>query len=211
MQDIFEKFKDLLRGDSPQGGATGPVEFIVAGLGNPGAEYAPTRHNAGFLAIDHIARGCGVAVKKLKFKSLCGDAVLAGKRVLLLKPSTYMNKSGEAVRDAMAFYKIPPERLIVLSDDIALDVGKLRVRRQGSDGGQKGLKNIIYLTGKDHFPRVRIGVGKKPHPDMDLADWVLSRFSPEEMKLIEQRLPDCKAAVELIIQGNINEAMARFN
>lgn len=211
MSDIFEKFRHILGGASAAQSVAGPVEFIVVGLGNPGREYEQTRHNAGFMAVDHIAEKCSVKIQKLKFKALCADAVIAGKRVLLLKPSTYMNKSGEAVREAMSFYKITPERLIVLSDDIALDVGKMRIRRQGSDGGQKGLRSIIYLTGQDNFPRIRIGIGKKPHPEMELADWVLSRFSADELKDLEPMLQNAFSAVELIIQQNIDEAMARFN
>lgn len=212
MTDIFEKFKHILRGGGSGSPAVhGPVEYIVAGLGNPGRDYELTRHNAGFLAVDHCAEKCGAKIQKLKFKSLCGEAMLADRRVLLLKPSTFMNKSGEAVREAMQFYKIPPERLIVLSDDIALDVGKMRIRRSGSDGGQKGLRSIIYLTGRDDFPRIRIGIGKKPHPDMELADWVLSRFSPDEMKSIEPMLENAFSAIRLIVQGDIDQAMSKFN
>lgn len=209
MPDLFEKFKHILQGGN--NAATGPMEYIVAGLGNPGREYESTRHNAGFMAVEHIAKEKGFAVDRLKFKSLTGDIMLAGKRVLFLKPSTYMNKSGEAVRDALAFHKLGPEKLIVISDDVALDVGKMRIRRSGSDGGQKGLANIIYLTGRDDFPRVRIGVGKKPHPDMQLADWVLSRFTEQDIELLVPVLKSCVTAVELMVQERIDEAMNRFN
>lgn len=193
-------------------GATGgAIEYIVAGLGNPGREYENTRHNMGFIALDHIAGKLGFAIKKLKFQALCGDAVIAGKRVLFLKPSTYMNKSGESVRDAMSFYKVPIENVIIISDDTALGLGKMRIRRSGSAGGQNGLKNIIYLTGSEDFPRIRLGVGAKPHPDMDLAAWVLSRFSKDEGKLLEPVWENTLEAVKLIVQGKIDEAMNRYN
>lgn len=208
---MFRKMKDLFSGAGGRAAATGPVEYLVVGLGNPGKQYENTRHNAGFLALEHIARETGTEVKKLKFKALCGDAMIAGRHCVLLKPSTFMNLSGEAVRDAARFYKLPLEQVVVLSDDVNLDVGRMRVRRSGSDGGQKGLKNIIYLTGKDTFPRVRIGVGKKPHPDMELADWVLGQFSKEDRKALEPVLENAAKAVELIVGGDIQEAMNRFN
>jgi PTH1 family peptidyl-tRNA hydrolase len=204
---VIKKFKDFFTGYS----ASGPVEYIVAGLGNPGKQYEDTRHNAGFLAVDAMATELGFSMTKLKFTALCGDAMVAGKRVLFLKPSTYMNNSGEAVRDAMAFYKIPPENVIVISDDVALDVGALRIRRGGSDGGQKGLKSIIYLTGRDNFPRIRIGVGAKPHPEMELADWVLSKLSKKDRELIAGRFGDIQHAVELIVAGEIEKAMGLYN
>jgi PTH1 family peptidyl-tRNA hydrolase len=191
--------------------ASGAIEYIIVGLGNPGREYENTRHNAGFMALDCIAAKHGASVTKLKFKALCGDAMIGGKRALLLKPSTYMNKSGESVLDAMQFYKVPIEKVIVLSDDVALDVGKLRIRRSGSDGGQKGLRNIIYLTGKDTFPRVRIGVGAKPHPSMDMADWVLSRFTKDDLAALAPVLDNAADATELIVKGQLQEAMNRFN
>lgn len=191
--------------------SAGAVEYIVVGLGNPGREYENTRHNMGFIAVDYIAEKLSLKIKKLKFQSLCGDAVVAGKRVLFLKPSTYMNNSGEAVRDAMRFYKVPIENVLVISDDVALGVGKMRIRRSGSDGGQKGLKSIIYLAGSDNFPRIRLGVGAKPHPDMELAAWVLSRFSKDEGKLLEPVWKNTFDAVDLIIQGKIDEAMSRYN
>lgn len=204
---MLNRFKDFFSGYS----AAGAVEYIVAGLGNPGREYENTRHNMGFIAVDYIAAKLNFTMKRLKFKSLCGDAVIAGKRVLFIKPSTYMNKSGEAVRDAMSFYKVPIENIIVISDDISLDVGKMRIRRSGSDGGQKGLKNIIYLTGKDTFPRIRLGIGAKPHPEMELADWVLSRMSKDEAKRLAPVLENTYEAVELIVGGQIDAAMNKFN
>lgn len=189
----------------------GSIEYIVVGLGNPGRQYEGTRHNAGFISLDYIAAELGVKVNRIKFKSTVGEAVISGKRCLLMKPSTFMNLSGQAVTEAMRFYKIPPQRVVVISDDISLDVGKIRIRRKGSDGGQNGLKNIIYLSGSDEFPRVKVGIGKKPHPDYDLKDWVLSRFTEKDKKLIAERLPDIKGAVERIVAGEIDEAMNLYN
>ena len=156
MRNLFSKKADV---------PAGPVDFLIVGLGNPGKEYDNTRHNAGFMAVDRIAGELGVKIDRLKFKSLCGDGMLAGHRVLLMKPSTFMNLSGQAVQEAAAFYKIPMERVLVFLDDISLEPGHVRIRRKGTDGGHNGLKNIIYLTGSDQFPRVKIGVGAKPHPD----------------------------------------------
>ena len=187
------------------------IEYLIVGLGNPGRQYENTRHNAGFIALDYIADELGVKINRVKFKSTVGEASISGKRCLLMKPSTFMNLSGQAVTEAMRFYKIPPQKVIVLSDDISLDVGVIRIRRKGSDGGQNGLKNIIYLSGSDEFPRVKIGIGKKPHPDYDLKDWVLSRFSDKDQKLVAERLPDIKGAVELIVGGDIDKAMNLYN
>lgn len=187
------------------------IEYIVVGLGNPGKQYEGTRHNAGFISLDYIADELGVKVNKIKFKSTVGEANIGGKRCLLMKPSTYMNLSGQAVTEAMRFYKIAPQQVIVISDDISLDVGKIRIRRKGSDGGQKGLQNIIYLSGSDEFPRVKVGIGKKPHPDYELKDWVLSRFTDNDKKLIAERLPDIRGAVELIVSGDIDKAMNLYN
>lgn len=158
---------------------TGAVEYIVCGLGNPGTQYENTRHNAGFMAIDTIAKNLNAEVKKLNFKSLTGDVMLGGVRCLLMKPTTFMNNSGEAVREALSFYKLPPEKLIVIYDDISMDVGRIRIRRKGSDGGHNGIKSIILCTNSVKFPRIKIGVGAKPHPDYNLADWVLSPFLKE--------------------------------
>lgn len=191
--------------------AGGAIEYIVAGLGNPGRRYEYTRHNVGFLGLDELAQDSDIKVNRLRFKALCGTGEVAGKRVLLLKPQTFMNNSGEAVRDAMQFYKIPPERTIILYDDITLDVGKLRIRKKGSDGGQKGMRSIIYLTGSDLFPRVRIGIGAKPHPDYDLAAWVLSSFTKAEGALLEQALADACGAVRLMLSQDYDAAMNRYN
>lgn len=204
--DIFDKLKAL---SSPV--PTGPVEYIIVGLGNPGSQYEFTRHNAGFLTVDKLCEKYNFKVTKLKFKSLCGDTIISGKRCLVIKPSTFMNKSGEAVIEAMNFHKIPIERVIVIFDDISLEPSQLRIKRKGSYGGHNGIKNIIYLSGKDSFPRIKIGVGKKPHPQYDLADWVLSSFKKDELKLMAEAFDNAIQAVELIIGGNIDKAMNDFN
>lgn len=191
--------------------ATGPVEYIVVGLGNPDRKYENTRHNAGFIMIDFIAEQIGSKINRVKFKSVVGDGNICGSRVLLMKPSTYMNNSGEAVVEAMNFYKIPAENVIILLDDINLDVGKMRIRSKGSDGGQKGMRSIIYLSGKDNFPRVKIGIGKKPNPEYDLASWVLSKFTKDELTTLEKIAENSYEAVKLIIQGKTDRAMNLFN
>ena len=207
MYDIFEKLKTL----NTKPSVTGTPEFLVVGLGNPEPKYDTTRHNAGFMAIDRIAQKTGCKVDQLKFKSLYGMCEIEGKKVMLMKPSTYMNNSGEAVREASQFYKISPEHIIVIFDDISLDVGKMRIRRKGSDGGHNGIKSIIYLTGSDQYPRIKIGVGKKPHPDYDLAAWVLGHFSDEDMKNLSPVLDNSFEAVKEIVKGNIDRAMNLFN
>lgn len=191
--------------------SVGAPEFIVAGLGNPDRKYACTRHNSGFLCVDALAEKENFTIKKLKFRSLVGDAVLGGHRCLVMKPQTYMNNSGEAIRDAAEFYKIPPERILVIFDDISLDVGKLRIRRKGTDGGHNGIKSIIYHLNSDRFPRIKIGVGKKPHPDYDLADWVLSEFKKDEEAPLKSAIDNACDAVELMLDGQIDEAMNKYN
>ena len=187
------------------------IEFLIVGLGNPDRKYENTRHNSGYIMLDYIADELSVRVNRVKFKSAVGEANINGHRVLLMKPSTYMNNSGQAVVEAMNFYKIPAENVIILLDDINLDVGKMRIRAKGSDGGQNGMKNIIYLSGKDTFPRVKIGIGKKPNPDYDLAAWVLSRFTKDELKTLEKVAENTYDAVKLIMDGKISEAMNRYN
>lgn len=189
----------------------GGFDYIVAGLGNPGAEYLRSRHNTGFMALDYIAEQCGADVKRIKFKSLCGEAEISGKRVLLLKPQTFMNLSGEAVVEAASFYKLPMERVIVLYDDISLPPGKLRVRPKGSDGGHNGVKNIIYLSGTDVFPRVKLGVGAKPRPDYDLAAWVIGKFPAGDLKAVSQAVEHAWGAVKLIVAGETAKAMNDYN
>lgn len=191
--------------------APGPVEFLIVGLGNPGRQYEGTRHNAGFMALDAIAAKHHAEMKKIKFKGLVGECHLGGKKALLLKPSTYMNLSGQSVKEAMQFYKLPPEKVLVIFDDINLEPGRLRIRRKGSDGGHNGMKNIIYLSGSDQFPRIKLGVGKKPHPDYNLADWVLSRFTEQEKKELDTALENAAAAAELIVSGSVDKAMNLYN
>ncbi|WBY63897.1 aminoacyl-tRNA hydrolase [Thermocaproicibacter melissae] len=190
---------------------SGPVEYIIVGLGNPGPQYEGTHHNAGFMAIDALAEKCGVKIDRLKFKGLCATATLAGKKVLLLKPSTFMNLSGQSVTEAMRFYKLPPERVIILYDDISFPPGKLRIRMKGSDGGQNGMKNIIYLAGSDAFPRIRLGTGDRPDRRYDLADWVLAKFTESDKKLFDQAVENACAALELMVQGKTAEAMSLYN
>lgn len=189
----------------------GSVEYIVVGLGNPDKKYENTRHNTGWLALDHIAEKLDCKVNRIKFKSFVGECSINGKKVLLMKPTTYMNNSGQAVVEAMNFYKIPPENVIVIFDDISLDVGKMRIRSKGSDGGQKGMRSIIYLSGSDRFPRIKIGIGAKPNPGWDLADWVLSRFTDDEQKLLEKMFDNASGAIELITDGKIDRAMNLYN
>lgn len=197
--------------DGVNTGVSGKTEYIIAGLGNPGLKYEDTRHNAGFKALDEISLKYGAKIGKIKFKSLCGDAVICGRRVLLIKPQTFMNSSGEAVRDAAGFYKIPMDHVIILYDDISLQPGKIRVRPKGSDGGHNGIKSIIYLSGTDVFPRVKIGVGAKPRPDYDLAAWVLGKPKEEDARLITDAVSRVADAVETIISDGTAKAMNDFN
>ena len=198
---IFKKNKEPM----------GTFEYMIVGLGNPGRQYEETRHNVGFITMDMLADKYGIKVNKLKFKSLMGDGRIEGKRCLLLKPQTFMNLSGEAVRDAAQFYKIPPENIIFIFDDISLDPGKLRIRRKGSHGGHNGMKNIIYHLKSDSFPRIKIGVGAKPNPEYDLADWVVSRFTQSEAKLIKEVAEDTVSAIEYMVKGDIDKAMSNYN
>ena len=189
----------------------GPVDFMVVGLGNPGKKYEGTRHNAGFMGLEALAEKWEVPISRVRFKAYCGEGVIGGKRVLLLMPQTFMNLSGEAVCEAMRFYKLPPEKVLIMMDDISLPVGALRLRRKGSDGGQKGMRSIISLSGSDQFPRIKLGVGAKPHPDYDLAAWVLSRFSMEEASKMAQAAHLAAEAAELIVQDRMEEAMNRYS
>lgn len=206
MSNIFDLFKRI------EGSASaGPVTAIVAGLGNPGEKYERTRHNIGFVAIDGIAGALGVKLDRVRFHSLCAEATLGGVRVLLMKPQTFMNLSGTAIGEAARFYKIPPERIVVLHDEISFAPGLIRIRRRGSAGGHNGLKNIIECLPGEEFPRIKIGVGQKPRPDYDLVDWVLGKFPEADFNAINDRLADIKSAVELILQNNIDEAMQRYS
>jgi PTH1 family peptidyl-tRNA hydrolase len=206
MSNIFDLFKKIEK----QADAT-PVTYIIAGLGNPGAQYARTRHNVGFLAIDYIAERLGVRIDRAKFHSLVAEAKIGGVRVLLMKPETYMNNSGVAIGEAASFYKITPERVIVLHDDISLEPGIIRIRRKGSAGGHNGLKSIIAHLSSEEFPRVKIGVGKKPSPDYDLADWVLGKMPKEECDAVAARNGDIFSAAGFITEGKIDEAMQRYS
>lgn len=205
MSNIFDLFKKIE--SAPQG----PVNFIVVGLGNIGKQYELTRHNAGFLAIDRIAEKYGAKIDRVKFHATVGECTIAGQRVLLMKPTTLMNNSGIAVGEAAAFYKIPPERVLVLHDEISFDPGMIRIRRKGSAGGHNGLKSIIARLPGEDFPRIKIGVGKKPSPEYDLANWVLGRMPEGDMKLMSARFDDIAMATELIVKGMIDEAMQRFS
>ena len=208
MANIFDLFKQI---SSPANSAGGKIEYIVVGLGNPGREYERTRHNAGFMAMDYIAERAGVSVNKARFSSLTAEAVIAGKRVLLLKPQTFMNLSGEAVSSAAGFYKIAPENIVVISDDVSLDVGRVRVRRKGSHGGQNGLRSIQNHLGSEDYQRIKIGVGAKPSPDYDLASWVLSRFGDADMKLMGECHPRVYDGLCRILEGNTEDAMQICN
>lgn len=199
-------FTRLLSGGVP----TGAVEYIICGLGNPGKKYDNTHHNAGFMALDRLAEKCGASVDRLKYHALVGDAMLGGKRVLLMKPQTFMNNSGEAVAEAMRFYKIPPQHLIVLSDDISLEAGRIRIRKKGSAGGHNGLKSIIACIGSEDFPRVKLGIGGKPER-WDLADWVLSEFRGADAEAFGTVLDKMPELCTLLVQDKADEAMNKFN
>lgn len=206
--NIFDIFNQISK---EKQAPLGKPEFIIVGLGNPGDKYQNTRHNAGFMTLDKLAERCGVQMKKIRFKSLTAEAAVSGVPCLLMKPTTFMNNSGEAVVEAMNFYKIPAENVIICYDDISLEPSHIRIRRKGSDGGHNGMKSIIYLTGFDNFPRIKIGVGAKPHKDYNLADWVLSRFTEEEMKLMNEGTDKAVFSLELMVQGKTDEAMNKFN
>lgn len=203
---IFDLFKKIEK--PTQGGA---ISHIIVGLGNPGEEYAKTRHNAGFMAIDELCEALGVKCDRVKFKALACEAIISDKRVLIMKPQTYMNKSGEAIIEASRFYKIAPESIIVISDDISLDVGKLRIRKKGSAGGHNGLKSIIEHLGTDEFPRIKLGVGNKPHPDYDIIDWVLGKFPKNDLDTLATTIKDVPNALSIMLSGDIDRAMNTCN
>ncbi len=204
---IFDLFKQI-ESDKHR---MGKPEWLIVGLGNPGLEYAETRHNAGFLAISELAKRNHIAMTAMKFRSDCGDGMLGETRCFFMKPATYMNNSGEAVAAAADFYKIPPERVLVLYDDISLPPGKIRIRRKGSAGGHNGIKSMIALLGSETFPRIKIGVGEKPHKDYNLADWVLGKFPEAEMEQMQQAFEQVAEAAELIVAGKIEEAMSKYS
>ena len=206
MSNIFDLFKKIEKKAD-----TTPVGFIIAGLGNPGQQHQKTRHNVGFVAVDYIAEKLGVKIDRAKFHALVTEVKIGECRVLLMKPETYMNNSGIAVGEAAAFYKIPPERVLVLHDEISFDPGILRIRRKGSAGGHNGLKSIIAHLASEEFPRIKIGVGKKPNPEYDLADWVLGKLPKEHSDAIDARLGDISDAVNLIVSGKIDDAMQKYS
>ncbi len=187
------------------------IDYILVGLGNPGKEYEKTRHNIGFMALDFVSKKLSIDFNTQKFKSCYGVGNFGDKKVILLKPQTFMNLSGQAVVLLMSFYKVPPENVILIYDDISLSVGKMRIRKQGSHGGHNGVKNIVDLSGTKNFPRIKIGVGDKPNENWDLADWVLSKFSKDEMDLIENDMSKVYDALSLMTQGKIDQAMNDFN
>jgi peptidyl-tRNA hydrolase, PTH1 family len=184
--------------------------FIIAGLGNPGREYAGTRHNVGFAAIDELADHYRIGVDCEKHKALIGKGMIEGEKVILAKPLTYMNRSGDSLREILSYYKLPPEQLLVIYDDIDLAVGQLRIRGKGSAGGHNGMKSIVAGVGSEAFPRIRVGIGAKP-PRMDLADYVLGHFPGEELPEIRDGIEQAAEAAAMIVQGEIAEAMNHFN
>ena len=186
-------------------------DYLIVGLGNPGDKYEKTRHNVGFRIIDKIADKYNAKTFKNKFEALYADCDIDGKTVMLLKPLTYMNNSGRAVSEAVRFYKIPTDNILVISDDISMAAGRLRIRANGSHGGHNGLKDIIELLGTDNIARIKVGMGEKPHADYDLADWVLGRFSQDDKKLVESCFEKAYNAIELIVKGDIEKAMCAYN
>ena len=208
MSSIFDLFKriekkreeDVIR-----------ITHIIAGLGNPGPGYARTRHNCGFIALDRIASETGIKIDRARFDALTGDGRIEDKRVLLIKPLTFMNLSGKAIAQAADFYKIPPESVIVIHDDAALNLGAMRTRITGSDGGHNGIRSVIEELGTQEFPRIKIGIGEKPDPDYDIKDWVLGKFTDFELEKINERAADCRGAVKYLLAGEVEKAMGAYN
>ena len=188
-----------------------PVTWLVVGLGNPGDQYENTRHNAGFRVVDELADRGDFPVQRLKFHALTNTAVIGGQGVLVMKPVTYMNLSGEAVGEAARFYKLPPDHVLVISDDVDLPLGKLRLRKGGSAGGHNGLKSIIQHLGTAQFPRLKVGVGGKPHPDYDMADWVLGKLQGEDKKAMDEAARRAAQAVECLLSQGMDKAMNQYN
>lgn len=205
---IFDVFDRISQNSPAQAGKT---EYVIAGLGNPGMQYDNTRHNAGFNVLDLLVSQYNTEINRLRFKGKTAEVNIDGVRCLLLKPTTYMNNSGESIVQALEFYKIDVTKLIVVCDDISLDCGKIRIRRKGSHGGHNGLRSIIDLTGRDDFQRIKIGVGKKPHPDYDLAKWVLGKFGKEDTEKMKISAENACESIKLMVQGKTDEAMNKYN
>ena len=208
MADIFALF-DQIKSSTPQ--PRGPVTHLIVGLGNPGAQYDGTRHNIGFLCLDALASSASIRVNTAKVQALIGDGEISGKHVLLMKPQTYMNLSGDAVKAAADFYKIPAENIIVICDDISFDPGIFRIRMKGSHGGHNGLRSIEACLGSANYVRIKMGVGKKPHPEYDLADWVLGKQPKEDLDKGRVAAKDVEGAIKLILDGKHEEAMSRYS
>ena len=203
--DVFDRIS--AKSTAPRG----KIEYVIAGLGNPGMEYENTRHNAGFMVLDALAEQLGAKIDRLQFKGKTADVTIGEVRCLLLKPTTYMNNSGESVVQALDFYKLGADKLIVICDDISLDPGRLRIRRKGSHGGHNGLRSIVDLTGRDDFQRIKMGVGKKPHPDYDLAKWVLGKFGKDDAAQMSEAVKNACESIKLMVQGKTDEAMNKYN
>lgn len=208
MADIFDLLKQIAKKEETP---KEPVTWLIVGLGNPGDKYKLTRHNAGFLTLDYFAQKYNAKIDRSRFHALCGEASVGSHHVLLMKPQTMMNASGLAVQEAASFYKIAPDHILVISDDIAQAPGRMRVRRKGSAGGQKGLNDIITCMGSDNIPRLRMGVGEKPHPDFDLADWVLSNFTKAELELLYSTFDCACDGIRKILDRDIDGAMQLCN
>ena len=193
------------------GNKSGGVSWMIVFLGNPGSKYSGTRHNAGFMVGDIVAQRCGIKIDRLKNRALTARCELGGQSVLLVKPQTFMNLSGEAVRPLADFYKIPPEHVLVVSDEIALVPGRIRIRPSGSAGGHNGLKSIIAHLGTESFPRLRMGVGAPPHPDYDMPDWVLGVLKGEDAAAFEQAAKKAADAIECLLHDGIDKAMNLYN
>lgn len=204
---IFDVFDRISQSQT----ATGQPEYIIAGLGNPGMQYDNTRHNAGFSVVDTLSEQHDTKINRLRFKGKTTEITIEGIKCLLLKPTTYMNNSGESIVQALDFYKLDIDNLIVVCDDISLDCGKIRIRRKGSHGGHNGLRSIIDLTGRDDFQRIKVGVGKKPHPDYDLAKWVLGKFRPDDAEKMKLSAGNACESIKLMVQGKTDEAMNKYN
>ncbi len=204
---IFDVFDKISQSQTK----TGQPEYIIAGLGNIGMQYDNTRHNAGFSVIDTLAEQYSTEINRLQFKGKTAEITIEGVKCLLLKPSTYMNNSGESIVQALEFYKLDVDNLIVVCDDISLDCGKIRIRRKGSHGGHNGLRSIIDLTGRDDFQRIKIGVGKKPYPDYDLAKWVLGKFRRNDIEKMKLSAENACDSIKLMVQGKTDEAMNKYN